>query len=86
VSIFYVIDIFLRRNTGKRSYCTQIGYFAAIVFCTQAAVVADLSGQKVVFNRVLGLIYYTCLLVFSSQLVDSADLVHAEQNNSIETR
>ena len=28
------------------------------------AVVADLSGQKVAFNRALGLIYYTCLLAF----------------------
>ena len=48
------------------------------------AVVADLSGQKVAFNRALGLIYYTCLLVFSSQLVDSADVVHAGQNNAMD--
>lgn len=48
------------------------------------AVVADLSGQKVAFNRALGLIYYTCLLVFSSQLVDNADVVHAGQNNAMD--
>ena len=48
------------------------------------AVVADLSGQKVTFNRALGLIYYTCLLVFSSQLVDNADVVHAGQNNAMD--
>ena len=48
------------------------------------AVVADLSGQKVAFNRALGLIYYTCLLVFSSQLVDSVDVVHAGPNNTVD--
>jgi hypothetical protein len=48
------------------------------------AVVADLSGQKVTFNRTLGLIYYTCLLVFSSQLVDSVDVVHAGPNNAMD--
>ena len=48
------------------------------------AVVADLSGQKVTFNRALGLIYYTCLLVFSSQLVDSVDVVHAGPNNAVD--
>ena len=48
------------------------------------AAVGDLFGQKVVFNRALGLIYYTCLLVFSSQLVDSADVVHAGQNNAMD--
>jgi hypothetical protein len=32
----------------------------------------------------LGLIYYTCLLVFSSQLVDNADVVHAGQNNAMD--
>ena len=48
------------------------------------AVVADLSGQKVAFNRALGLIYYTCLLVFSSQLVDSVDVVHAGPNNAVD--
>ena len=48
------------------------------------AVVADLSGQKVAFNRALGLIYYTCLLVFSSRLVDSVDVVHAGENNAMD--
>ena len=48
------------------------------------AVVADLSGQKVAFNRALGLIYYTCLLVFSSRLVDSVDVVHAGPNNAVD--
>ena len=48
------------------------------------AVVADLSGQKVAFNRALGLIYYTCLLVFSSRLVDSVNVVHAGKNNAMD--
>jgi hypothetical protein len=48
------------------------------------AVVANLLGQKVAFSRALGLIYYTCLLVFSSQLVDNADVVHAGQNNAMD--